>query len=315
MRLDFRESWGWIADLLFALRGSGYIPSTMRLPLPCVLALALTTGCQSIERASPGRGPDGRPLGSPAPRPAAAPADTGFRVETVARDLQVPWSIAFTPDGRLLFTERPGHLRVIEKGRLRAAPLARIDDVVASGEGGLMGLALHPRFAENRLLYVGYTSRAGDVRVVRYRETGEGLADRRVILEGIPSARVHAGMRLGFGPDGKLYVTTGDAAERGLAQRRDSLAGKTLRLNDDGSAPEDNPFVERSGARPEIWSYGHRNAQGMDWQPGTGLMFQTEHGPSGFDGPGGGDEVNLVERGRNYGWPVIHHRQTREGMV
>ncbi|MGH9882396.1 MAG: PQQ-dependent sugar dehydrogenase, partial [Pyrinomonadaceae bacterium] len=111
-----------------------------------------------------------------------------------------------------------------------------------------------------------------------------------------------------------LYITTGDATERALAQRLDSLAGKTLRLNDDGTVPTDNPFVGQQNARAEIWSYGHRNAQGMDWQPGSDLMFQTEHGPSGFDGPGGGDEVNIVERGKNYGWPLIHHKETRPGL-
>ena len=117
-----------------------------------------------------------------------------------------------------------------------------------------------------------------------------------------------------FGPDGKLYITTGDATERELAQRGDSLAGKTLRLNDDGTVPADNPFVGRKDVRPEIWTLGNRNSQGIDWQPGTNLLFETEHGPSGFDGPGGGDEVNILERGKNYGWPVIHHRQTRDGM-
>jgi glucose/arabinose dehydrogenase len=151
------------------------------------------------------------------------------------------------------------------------------------------------------------------VRVVRFREMGTALADRRVIIEGIPAAQYHAGTRLRFGPDGKLYVTTGDAAQRQLAQQLDSLAGKTLRLDDDGTVPPDNPFVNQQGARPEIWSYGHRNAQGLDFQPGSGLMFQTEHGPSGFDGPGGGDEVNFVERGKNYGWPLAHHRETRAG--
>ncbi|HEY0406878.1 MAG TPA: PQQ-dependent sugar dehydrogenase, partial [Pyrinomonadaceae bacterium] len=112
----------------------------------------------------------------------------------------------------------------------------------------------------------------------------------------------------------KLYITTGDATERALAQRLDSLAGKTLRLNDDGTVPADNPFVGTEGARPEIWTYGHRNSQGLDWQPGTNLMFQTEHGPSGFDGPCGGDEVNIVERGKNYGWPLISHRETQAGL-
>jgi glucose/arabinose dehydrogenase len=111
-----------------------------------------------------------------------------------------------------------------------------------------------------------------------------------------------------------VYITTGDATRRDLAQRLDSLAGKILRVNDDGTVPEDNPFVGQKDARPEIWSYGHRNPQGLDFQPGTNLMFETEHGPSGFDGPEGGDEVNIVEKGKNYGWPVIHHRQTHAGM-
>ena len=135
-----------------------------------------------------------------------------------------------------------------------------------------------------------------------------------MIIENIPAAQYHAGCRIRFGPDGKLYVTTGDATKRELAQKLDSLAGKTLRLNDDGTVPEDNPFVGQANTRPEIWSYGHRNAQGMDWQPGSGLMFQTEHGPSGFDGPSGGDEVNIVEKAKNYGWPLVHHKETREGL-
>jgi glucose/arabinose dehydrogenase len=240
-----------------------------------------------------------------------------FRVETVAGNLEVPWSIVFAPDGRMLFTERPGRIRVIEAGQLRPAPLATIQDVEPTGESGLMGLTLHPQFAQTRLLYLAYAYRQQKdqlVRVVRYRETASGLDERRVIIEGIPAAQYHAGTRLRFGPDGKLYITTGDATDPDLAQQLDSLAGKTLRLNDDGTAPPDNPFVKQAGARPEIFSLGHRNAQGLDFQPGTNLMFQTEHGPSGFDGPGGGDEVNIVERGKNYGWPLVHHRDTRAGL-
>ena len=243
--------------------------------------------------------------------------DVQFRVETVVAGLEVPWSIVFTPDGRMLLTERPGRVRVVENGELRAEPLARIEDVKAASESGLMGLALHPQFAANHLLYLSYAYlNKGEqrVRVARFRETGSALTDRKVIIEDIPAAPNHAGCRLRFGPDNKLYVTTGDATERELAQRLDSLAGKTLRLNDDGTVPSDNPFVGQQNARPEIWSYGHRNSQGLDWQPGTNLQFQTEHGPSGFDGPGGGDEVNIVERGKNYGWPLIHHTQSRNGL-
>jgi aldose sugar dehydrogenase len=239
-----------------------------------------------------------------------------FKVEKVVGGLEVPWSIVWAPDGRMIFTERAGRVRVFEKGALNPKPLFVVPDVEKSGESGLMSVALHPQFSSNHFLYLSYAYSTGGVkvRVVRYREAPEGLVDRKVIIEDLPAAQFHAGCRVRFGPDGKLYVTTGDATRRELAQKLDSLAGKTLRLNDDGTVPQDNPFVGQPGARPEIWSYGHRNAQGMDWQPGSNLMFQTEHGPSGFDGPGGGDEVNIVEKGKNYGWPIIHHTQTREGL-
>jgi aldose sugar dehydrogenase len=277
----------------------------------CAVALAFLLACGQPP-------PPGRGAGEVATAGSGQGTGQGavaFRVETVAEGLEVPWSIAFAPDGRMIFTERPGRVRVFENNRLRPEPLAVIEDVESRSESGLMGLTLHPRFGENRLLYLAYAYEEGGVkvRVVRFRETGAALTDRRVIIEGIPAAQYHAGTRLRFGPDGKLYVTTGDAAERQLAQQLDSLAGKTLRLNDDGTVPPDNPFINQQGARPEIWSYGHRNAQGLDFQPGSGLMFQTEHGPSGFDGPGGGDEVNFVERGKNYGWPLVHHRETRAG--
>jgi glucose/arabinose dehydrogenase len=258
------------------------------------------------------------PPGRGASETASTQSDkVSFRVETVVSGLTVPWSIVFTPDGRMLFTERPGRIRVFENGKLRAEPLATIPDVEPKAESGLMGLTLHPKFAENHQLYLAYAYVSDGqtlVRVVRFRETGTALTDRQLIIENIPAAQYHAGTRLRFGPDGKLYITTGDATERDIAQKLDSLGGKILRLNDDGSVPSDNPFVGQKGARPEIFTYGHRNPQGIDWQPGTNLMMETEHGPSGFDGPGGGDEVNLIERGKNYGWPVIHHQSTRAGM-
>ena len=259
----------------------------------------------------------GSPADSGGEQAAAADAAKGFRVETVVSNLEVPWSIVFAPDGRMFFTERPGRVRVFENGKLRPEPVAVIPDVEPTGESGLMGLTLHPQFAQNHLLYLAYAYKSGReqlVRVVRFREAGASLTDRKVIVENIPAAQFHAGTRMRFGPDGKLYVTTGDATTREIAQRLDSLGGKVLRLNDDGTAPSDNPFVGQQNARPEIWSYGHRNPQGLDFQPATNLLFETEHGPSGFDGPGGGDEVNIVERGKNYGWPVIHHRAAHEGM-
>ncbi|MGI9068639.1 MAG: PQQ-dependent sugar dehydrogenase [Pyrinomonadaceae bacterium] len=246
----------------------------------------------------------------------SAPGQVSFRVETVVGNLEVPWSIVWAPDGRMLFTERVGRVRVYENGKLQPQPLFIVPDVEPTGESGLMSITLHPEFSSNRLLYLSYAYKGNGqrVRVVRYRETTNGLSEPKVIIDNIPAAQFHAGCRLRFGPDGKLYITTGDATERVLAQQLDSLAGKTLRLNDDGTVPSDNPFVGQTNTRPEVWSYGHRNAQGLDWQPGTNLMFQTEHGPSGFDGPGGGDEVNIVEKGKNYGWPVIHHTQTHPGM-
>jgi glucose/arabinose dehydrogenase len=249
----------------------------------------------------------------PATRTVRTKDGLSLQVVTVVTGLEVPWSIVFASPSRMLVTERPGRVRVVLNGSLQPAPLAVISDVESSGETGLMGLALAPDYEKTRWLYLSYAYSAPGgtkVRVVRFRDEGTALSDRKVLLEGLPAARFHAGCRLKFGPDGKLYITTGDATTREIAQKMDSLGGKTLRVNPDGSIPSDNPFPGSP-----IFSLGHRNSQGLDWQPGTGLQFQTEHGPSGFDGPGGGDEVNIVEKGKNYGWPVVHHRASHEGMV
>src|ERR1044071_8199165 len=175
---------------------------------------------------------------------------SSFKVEAVIPNLEVVWSIVWAPDGRMFFTERPGRVRVYENGKLRPDPLFVVPDVEPRGESGLMSLALHPQFAANHWLYLSYaySSSGQHVRVVRYRETGTGLTDRKVIIENLPAAQFHAVCRLRFGPDGKLYITTGYATERELAQTLNSLAGKILRLNDDGSVPADNPFVGRAGA-------------------------------------------------------------------
>lgn len=250
---------------------------------------------------------------SPDSRSVKTKDGVSLKVEIFVDGLEVPWSLAFTSPARMLVTERPGRVRVVENGVLRKAPLGVIADVESRGETGLMGLTLAPDYPASRLIYLSYayTVTGGiRVRVVRYRDDGSGLSGRKVILEGLPAAQFHAGCRLRFGPDGKLYVTTGDATTGEIAQKMGSLGGKTLRLNPDGSIPADNPFPGSP-----IYSLGHRNSQGLDWQPGTGLQFQTEHGPSGFDGPGGGDEVNIVEAGKNYGWPVVHHKESKEGMV
>lgn len=219
------------------------------------------------------------------------------RIEIIASGLEVPWSIDFSMDGRIFLTERVGRIRVIEDGKLVPRPVAEIR-VARVGEGGLLGLALHPDFQTNHYIYVYYTYRdsSGKLlnRVVRYVERLGEAVEERIILDGIPAAAIHDGGRIKFGPDGKLYVTTGDAGEPSLAQDLGSLAGKILRLNPDGSFPPDNP-------RPNspVLSYGHRNPQGLAWHPITRMLYSTEHGPTA------NDEVNLILKGGNYGWPVV----------
>jgi len=248
---------------------------------------------------------------------ATAGGDVKFRVETVASGVEVPWAFAWLPNKDLLFTERRGRVRIIEGGKLRAEPVFVVPDVEPSSESGLMDITLHPDFAKNNFVYLAYAYNKEGKRdkVVRYKYANGLFTEPKIIIEDVPAAPNHAGMRCRFGPDGKLYVSDGDSTQWELAQKMDSLAGKILRLNDDGTVPPDNPFVNQQGARPEIFAYGVRNPQGLAWQPGTNLLFETEHGPSGFEGKGGGgDEANIIERGKNYGWPVIHHQLTQAGM-
>lgn len=243
--------------------------------------------------------------------------DVKFRVETVATGLEVPWALAWLPNGDMLITERPGRVRIIEKGKLRLDPIFTVPDVEPSGESGLMDITLHPDFTKNNFLYIGYAYNQDGkrVKVVRYLLKDGKFTEPKIIIDNIPGAPNHAGMRCRFGPDKKLYIVTGDSTDWPLAQKLDSLAGKTLRLNDDGTIPADNPFLKTPNARAEIWTYGNRNPQGIAWQPGSGLLFETEHGPSTFEGKGsGGDEVNILEAGKNYGWPEIHHTEKRDGM-
>lgn len=239
-----------------------------------------------------------------------APAQTGtgagtsgVRVEVVARGLEVPWALAFVPDGRLFVSERPGRIRVIANGQLLSESVATLP-VALVEEAGLMGLVADPDFAHNGFLYVMYTYRGSGgelkTRVSRLTEHGNRAGNELVILEGIPAERFHIGGRLKFGPDGKLYVSTGDALASGLAQQLDSLAGKVLRVNPDGSVPPDNPFPESP-----VYSLGHRNVQGLAWHPVSRQLFITEHGPTGEFGACCHDELNLVVSGANYGWPAV----------
>jgi len=242
-----------------------------------------------------------------------APEPVGWKVQVMAEGLEVPWSLVFTSEERMLVAERTGAIREIAGGQLNPQPLYVFNDIVRSGEAGLMGLALDPGYADNRYVYACYSQdgAAGIFnQIARLVDQTDRLEMDAVILERIPSARNHAGCRLRFGPDGKLYITTGDALDTSTAQNLDSLGGKILRANPDGSVPDDNPIPGSL-----VYSYGHRNPQGIDWQPGTGLLFSSEHGPSGFDGPGGGDEINLIQPGGNYGWPLVSHDETLEGTI
>ena len=226
------------------------------------------------------------------------------RIATVASGLDHPWSVAFLPDGRVLVTERSGRLRVIANGRLSPKPIAGVPAVYARSQGGLFDVLPHPRFAENRLLYLSYaagTPAANATRIARARLDGDRLANLEVIFETAPkkSTPVHYGGRMAWLPDGTLVMTTGDGFDwREDAQRLGGLFGKIVRLRDDGTVPADNPFVGKAGARGEIWSLGHRNPQGLAVDGATGTLYAHEHGPAG------GDEVNVIRRGANYGWPV-----------
>jgi glucose/arabinose dehydrogenase len=248
----------------------------------------------------------GQATAPPEPDPTIPVRDEGdgYKVEVVARGLSVPWSMVWTSRERMLVAERGGRIRVIDEGQLHDEPLYEVPDVKAGrrGEIGLMGMCLHPRYEDNGFVFIAYASTNDDVRVVRLVDAGEELRNPETIIDNIPAAVNHAGCKIAFGPDGKLYVTTGDATDRDLAQDLASLAGKTLRLNDDGTIPSDNPFVAKEAARPEVWSYGHHNAHGMDWDA-NGVMVQSEHGPTGDGAPQGDDELNVVRAGANLGWP------------
>jgi len=236
-------------------------------------------------------------------------AGQNYQVETVAENLEVPWAIAFAPDGRIFVTERIGQLRVIENGVLNPEPIKILN--VGGIEGGLLGIALDPNFEENHYIYLYYTYNdflSTFNKLSRFTESDNKLSDERVLLDKIPGGPFHDGGRIKFGPDGKLYVTTGEAGNRALAQDLDSLGGKILRINSDGTIPDDNPFDS------PVYSFGHRNPQGIDWDPVTGKLVSTEHGPSGERGFAH-DEVNVIEAGKNYGWPDIVGDETKSELI
>jgi glucose/arabinose dehydrogenase len=273
-------------------------------------ALAPTLACQSVLRS----------------------AQHDYRVVTVVEGLEHAWSIAFLPGGDMLVTERAGRLRIVRNGALLPDSVPGVPAVLARGQGGLLDVVPHPAFATNRLLYLSFSKPIGDgqratTAVVRGRFENDRLTDVQELFEAVSRGNGHYGSRLAFDRNGFLFISVGDrqAPPRGdlethPAQDRSNHHGTIVRLHDDGRVPGDNPFVDSAGARPEIWSYGHRNPQGLAIHPETGDLWANEHGPQG------GDELNLIQRGRNYGWPVIgygvnygsgtaiHAGTRREGM-
>jgi glucose/arabinose dehydrogenase len=238
--------------------------------------------------------------------PEVARCDRQVRVRTVATGLDIPWDIAFLPDGRAFVTERPGRVRLLEAdGRLQEAPVARIA-VAHQGEGGLLGLALDPEFRANQLVYLYFTGTSG-MKLERWQWTGSHLVRQTTLVDGIEAGDIHDSGRIAFGPDGRLYVATGDAGHPRLAQDPGSLNGKFLALTPD-------QYRGSRAVRPAIVARGLRNPQGFDWQPGTGALIANDHGPTGFDGPQGYDEINRIVAGGNYGWPEVIGNGTGSGQ-
>lgn len=236
-----------------------------------------------------------------APTPLHSPTAS---VEIVAEGLEIPWEVVWLPNGELLVTERPGRLLKIGPNKT----VIEISGVAHVGEGGLQGMALHPQFADNHWAYLYLTTRSGEGlinRVERYRLDGVQLVEKTTIIDNIPGAPFHDGGRIAFDDKGFLYITTGDAGQPNLAQTTSSLAGKILRVHDNGTIPADNPFGNA------VYSYGHRNPQGLAWDA-AGQLWATEHGRSGVQS--GLDEINRIVKGANYGWPVIEGDQTGTAM-
>jgi aldose sugar dehydrogenase len=267
---------------------------------------------------------------------ADVPMAEGWRKTTVVEELEHPWGMAFLPNGDLLITERPGRLRIVRDGELRDEPVANVPDVYASNQGGLLDVSAHPDFSNNRWVYLTYADGDGDANrttLARGRLTDDALEDVEVLFKAEPdkSKAQHFGSRIAWLPDGTMLVSIGDGGNppleidgtpaRDHGQRLDSHLGSIIRLNDDGSVPDDNPFVGQANAKPEIYSYGHRNIQGLAVDPRTGAVWANEHGPLG------GDELNLVQEGGNHGWPLTTYggdyrtgerftpHRTREDMV
>ncbi|MFZ4730660.1 MAG: PQQ-dependent sugar dehydrogenase [Pseudanabaena sp.] len=245
-----------------------------------------------------------------------------FKQVTVAKDLERPWGMAWLPDGAILITERVGRVKILRYGSLEQIAIAEIPNLFVSGQAGLMDISLHPRFAQNNLVYLTYSSgnsQSNHTSILRAKFDGKALVEPQVIFEVKPSksGNQHFGSRIVWLPDDTMLIAIGDGGNpplqldgeliRNQAQKLNSQLGKVLRLKDDGSIPSDNPFVKTAGANPAIWSYGHRNIQGLFADPISKQVWSTEHGSRG------GDELNLIEAGKNYGWPVVTFSQEYTG--
>lgn len=275
----------------------------MRFWLPAIVTMLALIGCAGSVSLPPAQ-----------PTILSTTNSAVINVKDFVTNLDVPWEMVFAPDGRIFLTERPGKILIIKDGKIQDEPWMSLD-VAAVGEGGLLGLALDPQFVENHYVYAAYTYSIGldklQNRLVRLREdpsTGKGVMDK-VLLDNAAGNMYHDGGRVKVGPDGKVYWTVGETENPPLAQDLSSLNGKILRVNPDGTIPADNPFPGSP-----VYSYGHRNPEGLAFQSRTNRLYSTEHGPSGGSYGQGQDEINYIEPGKNYGWPVIHGDQTHEGM-
>lgn len=300
--------------------------------------LFLATGCAAVQsppeasvspNAAPTTATPAIDPESPAVDPArstttAAAQPQAYRKTTVVSGLERPWGMAWLPDGAMLVTERPGRLRLIRNGQLEATPIAGVPEVFASNQGGLLDVAVHPQFNENRWIYLAYahgTAEANRTRVARAEFDGRSLSNVQVIFDVARDKTdgQHFGSRLLWLPDGTMLVAIGDGGNppvelegeliRRQAQNLQSRLGKVVRLTEDGSPAKDNPFVNQSNADPVLWSYGHRNIQGLAFDPINNRIWATEHGARG------GDELNLLEPGKNYGWPIVTHSREYSGGV
>ncbi|HYN07915.1 MAG TPA: PQQ-dependent sugar dehydrogenase [Vicinamibacterales bacterium] len=297
-------------------------------------ALAVASIAVGLARQTPppppgGQRPGGPPAGgrqggAPFPRVPALPFPKEARTfDTLAGPIRVvpfvsglvsPWSLAFLPNGDMLVAERTGQLRLIQKGVLAPQPIAGVPPVVSAGQGGLLDVVLHPKFADNTFVYFTYSKkgeRGNTTALARGKFDGQALTDVQdlFVADAWSTGSAHFGSRIVFARDGTIFMTVGERNDRTRAQDTSHHAGKVLRLRDDGTVPPDNPFVGRAGVRPEIYSYGHRNMQGLALHPDTGAVWETEHGPQG------GDELNVISPGKNYGWPVVTFGREYSGEV